>query len=170
MTPGYLIPSPLGDIVLRVEDDWLTGVFFVGQRYFPPISPTRIHSATPPLVRHARQQIAEFLAGERRTFTVPLRLRGTPFQQRVWKELIGIPYGTLTSYREIAQRLDLAAGHARAVGRAVGRNPVSLIVPCHRVVSSAGGLTGYAGGLHRKAALLALEQRGDALAAAGVSR
>lgn len=159
MTPGYVIPSPLGDIVLRVEDDWLTGLFFVGQKYFPQrISPMQIQGGTPPLVRQAQHQVNEFFSGERRVFTVPLGLRGTSFQRQVWKELAAIPYGTLTSYGEIAKRLGLATHHARAVGSAVGHNPVSVIVPCHRVVSMSGDLTGYAGGIDRKAALLALEK------------
>jgi methylated-DNA-[protein]-cysteine S-methyltransferase len=163
MTPGYLIPSPLGDIVLRVEDDFLTGVFFVGQKYFPPIASMPVRRDAPPLVREAQQQIDAFFGGERRVFTLPLQLRGTPFQRRVWRELAAIPYGALSSYGEIAQRLGLSASHARAVGSAVGHNPVSVIVPCHRVLSTSGELTGYAGGLHRKAALLALEKHGHSV-------
>jgi methylated-DNA-[protein]-cysteine S-methyltransferase len=162
MTPGYVISSPLGDIVLRVEGDWLTGLFFVGQKYFPQkISSMPIHSGTPPLVLQAQQQITEFFSGERSVFTVPLALRGTPFQRQVWQALAAIPYGMLTSYGEIAKRVGLAARHARAVGSAVGHNPVSVIVPCHRVVSTSGALTGYAGGVERKAALLALEKHGN---------
>lgn len=167
MTPGYVISSALGDIVLRVEDDLLTGLFFVGQKYFPSISPAPIRSGAPALVRHAQQQITEFFSGERHAFTVPLGLRGTPFQRRVWNALAAIPYGTLTSYGELARQLGLGADHARAVGSAVGRNPVSVIVPCHRVVSTSGALTGYAGGIDRKAALLALEKRANVFASRG---
>ena len=158
MTPGYLIPSPLGDIALRVEDDFLTGLYFVGQKYFPQMSLTRIGNGAPPLALYAQQQIAQFFSGARRDFGLPIALRGTPFQRRVWKELEAIPYGRVISYAEVARRLRLDSGHARAVGSAVGRNPVSVIVPCHRVVATNGALTGYAGGVDRKAALLALEQ------------
>jgi methylated-DNA-[protein]-cysteine S-methyltransferase len=165
MTPGYLIPSPLGDIALRVEDDFLTGLFFVGQKYFPRLLLAPVHGRVPPLVLHAKQQVAEFFSGERQEFTLPIVLRGTPFQRQVWKELAAIPYGTVTSYGDIAKRLRLSAGHARAVGSAVGHNPVSVIVPCHRVLSTSGQLTGYAGGVDRKAALLALENCRAVLAA-----
>jgi methylated-DNA-[protein]-cysteine S-methyltransferase len=158
MTPGYLIPSPLGDIALRVEDDFLTGLYFVGQKYFPKIPLTPVQGSAPPLVLHARQQVAEFFRGERQAFALPIALRGTPFQRQVWKELAAIPYGSVTSYGDIAKRLRLSTDHARAVGSAVGRNPVSVIVPCHRVLSTSGELTGYAGGVDRKAALLALEK------------
>jgi methylated-DNA-[protein]-cysteine S-methyltransferase len=163
MTPGYLIPSPLGDIALRVEDDFLTGLFFVGQKYFPRLSLAPVHGRVPPLVLHAKQQVAEFFSGERHEFTLPIAMRGTQFQRQVWKELAAIPYGSVTSYGDIAKRLRLGTGHARAVGSAVGHNPVSVIVPCHRVLSTSGQLTGYAGGVDRKAALLALENHGAAL-------
>jgi methylated-DNA-[protein]-cysteine S-methyltransferase len=165
MTPGYLIPSPLGDIALRVEDDFLTGLFFVGQKYFPRLALAPVHGRVPPLVLHAQQQVAEFFSGERQVFTLPIAMRGTPFQRQVWKALAAIPYGSVTSYGDIAKRLRLSTGHARAVGSAVGHNPVSVIVPCHRVLSTSGQLTGYAGGVDRKAALLALENRGAAFAA-----
>jgi methylated-DNA-[protein]-cysteine S-methyltransferase len=165
MTPGYLIPSPLGDIALRVEDDFLTGLFFVGQKYFPQLSLAPVHGRVPPLVLHAKQQVAEFFSGERQAFTLPIAMRGTPFQRQVWKELAAIPYGSVTSYGDIAKRLRLSTGHARAVGSAVGHNPVSVIVPCHRVLSTSGQLTGYAGGVDRKAALLALENHGTVIAA-----
>ncbi|WP_322060456.1 methylated-DNA--[protein]-cysteine S-methyltransferase [Paraburkholderia sp. J63] len=160
MTPGYLTSSPLGDIALRVEDDFLTGLFFSGQKYFPPIPLTRIQGKAPPLVRHAQEQIAEFFAGERRVFTVPIALRGTAFQRRVWTVLAAIPYGSVVSYSDVAKQLGLGTAHARAVGSAVGHNPVSVIVPCHRVLSTSGELTGYAGGVDRKAALLDLEGQG----------
>lgn len=159
MTPGYLIPSPLGDIALRVEDDFLTGLFFSGQKYFPSIPLMRAQGKAPSLVHHAREEIAEFFAGERHVFTVPIALRGTAFQRRVWAVLAAIPYGTVTSYSDVAREVGLGSGHARAVGGAVGRNPVSVIIPCHRVVSTSGELTGYAGGVDRKAALLDLEGR-----------
>jgi methylated-DNA-[protein]-cysteine S-methyltransferase len=161
MTPGYLISSPLGDIALRVEDDFLTGLFFLGQKYFPKIPLAPIGNHAPPLALHAQQQITEYFSGARRVFTLPISLRGTSFQRQVWKALSVIPYGSLVSYSDVAKEVGLSADHARAVGNAVGRNPVSVIVPCHRVVGTSGGLTGYAGGIDRKAALLDLENQRD---------
>ncbi|KWF59703.1 methylated-DNA--[protein]-cysteine S-methyltransferase [Burkholderia pseudomultivorans] len=162
MTPAHLIPSPLGDIAVRIEDDALTGLFFVGQKYFPPlaIADKRDPHAAPPIVRKVAEEIAEYFAGTRETFSVPIHLRGTAFQRLVWKELLAIPFGELLSYGDITTRVGLPMSGARAVGGAVGRNPVSIIVPCHRVIGASGSLTGYAGGIERKRALLALEGAG----------
>ena len=104
-----------------------------------------------------RQQLDEYLAGERREFDVPVDVAGSPPQERVWKLIRQIPYGTTVSYGELAR--ELGGGiTAQEAGTAVGRNPVSIIIPCHRVVGASGGLTGYAGGLRRKRTLLDLEQ------------
>lgn len=157
MMPGYRVASPLGDIVLRAEDDYLTGLFFAGQKYFPVLTIVAGVQTLPPLVSKAQDELAEYFSGVRTVFSVPIRLRGTPFQRLVWNELRAIPFGAAMSYGALATRLGLAAGSARAVGSAVGRNPVSIIVPCHRVVGSTGDLTGYAGGVERKKALLSLE-------------
>src|SRR5205807_4847601 len=105
-----------------------------------------------------RKQLAEYFAGERRQFDVPLKLAGTPFQQRVWLELARIPFGTTITYAELAQRLGRPTA-SRAVGHANGRNPISIIVPCHRVIGADGKLTGYAGGLDKKQWLLAWERQ-----------
>src|SRR3954447_19488951 len=105
-----------------------------------------------------REQLAAYFAGERTSFDVPLDLRGTAFQQRVWAELRGIPYGGTRTYGELAAALGAPAA-SRAVGLANGRNPVSIVVPCHRVVGASGSVTGYAGGVGRKRALLDLETR-----------
>jgi methylated-DNA-[protein]-cysteine S-methyltransferase len=168
------IQSPLGAMWLRTEDDALTGVYFVGQKYFPPDAVdnpsgtvtgrdadtfTGVSMGKPPRVlAESAEQLAEYFAGERQQFTVRLQMAGSPFQRSVWSELVKIPFGEIESYGRLAQRLGLPIGSARAVGAANGRNPVSIIVPCHRVISNAGELTGYAGGLERKAALLALER------------
>jgi methylated-DNA-[protein]-cysteine S-methyltransferase len=121
-------------------------------------------SAAPPRVlAESAEQLAEYFAGERQRFTVRLQMAGSTFQRRVWSELVKIPFGEIASYGQLALRLGLPVGSARAVGAANGRNPVSIIVPCHRVISSAGELTGYAGGLERKAGLLALERPAAAL-------
>ncbi|NTZ06523.1 methylated-DNA--[protein]-cysteine S-methyltransferase [Burkholderia metallica] len=159
MTPAHLIPSPLGDIAVRIEDDALTGLYFVGQKYFPSLAILNdAHTlATSPVARQVAEEIAEYFTGARDTFSVPIHLRGTAFQRRVWQELLAIPFGELVSYGDITERVGLPMSGARAVGGAVGRNPVSIIVPCHRVVGASGSLTGYAGGIDRKRALLSLE-------------
>lgn len=159
------IPSPLGAILLRAEDDALTGLYFDGQKYFPAGAvDADAGSRNPPRVlAETTQQIAEYFAGERQRFTVRLRMAGSAFQQQVWNALVQIPFGEIESYGRLAQQLGLPAGSARAVGAANGRNPVAIIVPCHRVIGSTGQLTGYAGGIHRKAALLALERPAQSL-------
>ena len=157
MIPGYLVASPLGDIALRAEDDALTGVYFVGQKYYPELVLVTDVRQVPRVISMAQEQLTEFFAGQRREFELPLRFRGTPFQEQVWRELARIPYGELLSYGCMAKKMGLSAGHSRAVGTANGKNPISIIVPCHRVIGASGDLTGYAGGVERKRALLALE-------------
>jgi methylated-DNA-[protein]-cysteine S-methyltransferase len=104
-----------------------------------------------------REQLAEYFAGERQAFDVPIKLAGTPFQQHVWRELVRIPFGTTITYAQLAQRIGKPTA-SRAVGHANGRNPISIIVPCHRVIGAYGKLTGYAGGVDKKQWLLAWEQ------------
>ncbi|AOR71662.1 cysteine methyltransferase [Burkholderia stabilis] len=164
MTPAHLIPSPLGDIAVRIEDDALTGLYFVGQKYFPSLAlmPAADAHVASPLARKIAEEVAEYFTGTRETFSVPIHLRGTAFQRSVWKELLAIPFGELVSYGDITARVGLPMSAARAVGGAVGRNPVSIMVPCHRVVGASGSLTGYAGGIDRKRALLSLEGAGFA--------
>jgi methylated-DNA-[protein]-cysteine S-methyltransferase len=159
------IPSPLGAILLRAEDDALTGLYFDGQKYFPAGAPDAdAGSGRPPhVLAETALQIAEYFAGERQRFTVRLHMAGSAFQRRVWEALVQIPFGEIESYGRLAHRLGLPVGSARAVGAANGRNPVAIIVPCHRVIASTGQLTGYAGGIHRKAALLALERPAQSL-------
>ena len=109
-----------------------------------------------PLVDKLSQELAEYFAGRRREFSVPLELRGSDYQRAVWREIARIPYGETITYTELARRAG-SKGAARAAGAATGRNPVSIVVPCHRVVGTDGSLTGYAGGVDRKARLLKLE-------------
>jgi methylated-DNA-[protein]-cysteine S-methyltransferase len=109
------------------------------------------------LLAEARRQLTEYFAGTRRVFDLPLRPEGTAFQRRVWEVLATVPWGTTTTYGAIAARLGLPPGASRAVGAANGANPIAIVLPCHRVIGSDGRLTGYAGGLHRKASLLRLE-------------
>lgn len=152
--------SLLGPMVLARHGQALCGVWFADQRHFPR-DPQWHVLAHDPLLEQAAGQLDAYLAGKRTQFTLPLSLHlGTAFQQSVWQALLGIACGQTLSYAALAQRLDKP--HAvRAVAGAVGRNPISLIVPCHRVLGSDGSLTGYAGGLERKAALLQLERTHD---------
>jgi methylated-DNA-[protein]-cysteine S-methyltransferase len=159
MTLAYRFASPLGDIVLRAEDDHLTGVFFAGQKYFPDLAVISDAREGGPLIRRAQDELLEYFAGQRTRFSVALHLRGTSFQRLVWKELLAVPFGALSSYGALAKKLGMPMSAARAVGGAVGHNPVSIIVPCHRIVGATGSMTGYAGGLERKAALLEIESR-----------
>jgi AraC family transcriptional regulator of adaptative response/methylated-DNA-[protein]-cysteine methyltransferase len=108
---------------------------------------------------NSRQELAQYFSGTLRTFTVPVIFRGTPFEERVWRQLVQIPYGTTCSYADLARQIE-APGAQRAVGRANGMNRIAIVVPCHRVVNSDGKLGGYGGGVWRKHWLLALEKRG----------
>lgn len=148
--------SPLGPMLLAATGNGLCGVWFEGQRH----GPTRVEwreDHAHPVLRQAVRQLQEWFGGTRTAFELPLDLRGgTPFQQSVWQALLAIPRGGTTSYADLARRLGRPQA-ARAIGAAVGRNPVSIVVPCHRVLGSGGALTGYAGGLERKTALLQLE-------------
>lgn len=155
------LPEPMGELCLVSDGTALTRIDFP-----PAPGSDRPTSAPPPgqraddlqLLRAAAAELREYFAGERTEFTVPLALAGTPFQQAVWAELGRIPYGATWSYAELARRIGNPQAR-RAVGAANGRNPVPIIVPCHRVIGTSGELTGYGGGLPRKQQLLALEQK-----------
>jgi methylated-DNA-[protein]-cysteine S-methyltransferase len=149
------IASPLGTLLLARSSDGLAGAWFEQQKHHPAAIAAPERDDDPLLVDAARQLNAYF-AGESDVFDVALDLRGTAFQLAVWAELLRIAPGATCSYGAIAQRLG-APSASRAVGAAIGRNPVSVIVPCHRVVGSTGSLTGYAGGLDRKTTLLRIE-------------
>lgn len=147
-------PSPLGRILLASDGTGLTGLWFEGQKYFARGLETVHEEKNAPVFDAVKRWLDLYFSGVRPDFTPPLRLIGTPFQRTVWKRLQAVPYGQTTSYGELA----LAVGtSSRAVGGAVGRNPISIIIPCHRVVGANGGLTGYAGGIERKIRLLKLE-------------
>lgn len=148
--------SPLGAILLAASPRGLAGLWFEGQRYHPAADRWQM-APDHPVLALARTQLDEYFSGRRTVFELPLDLQGgTPFQQSVWRALLSIPAGGRTSYRVLGERIGKPSA-VRAVGAAVGRNPVSIVVPCHRVVGSDGSLTGYAGGLDRKTALLQLE-------------
>lgn len=148
--------SPLGDILLLSDGEHLLGIHFAREKYYPSPDADWQPSGDLRVMQDTQQQLAEYFAGRLTTFEVPLRPIGTPFQRQVWQALLDIPYGTTQSYGALAARLG-DPGLARAVGNANSRNPISIIVPCHRVIGQNGSLTGYAGGIERKRALLALE-------------
>ena len=148
--------SPLGTLLLARTEGGLAGAWFEAQKHHPAAIDAPERDDDPLLCRTARQ-LAAYFEGSDAAFDLPLDLLGTPFQRAVRAELLGIERGTTTSYGDIARKLGTPSA-SRAVGAAVGRNPVSVIVPCHRVLGSGGALTGYAGGLDRKTALLRLEQ------------
>lgn len=151
--------SPLGTMTLAATDTGLAGAWFDDQRHMPDTSAWPVKPQDPTL-RRAVQQLGEYFAAKRRVFDLPLDLRrGTAFQQLVWKALLGIPFGGRTTYGRLSSSIGKAAA-VRAAGSAIGRNPLGIIVPCHRVLGADGSLTGYAGGLERKAALLQLEAPG----------
>jgi len=158
--------SPLGGITLAGEGDALLGLWFDGQTHFgctgtglviPQEAPVGTRGPDLPVFDEACRWLDLYFDGQLPDFRPQLDLRGTPFRRAVWEQLRTIPYGQTLTYGEIARRLGASP---RAVGGAVGRNPVSLIVPCHRVVGAGGRLTGYAGGLERKVRLLRLERTG----------
>lgn len=151
--------SPLGRLRLAATDAALVGVWFHDQRHAPDAAVVREWNVRNdhPVLRETAQQLLAYFAGQRTAFDLPLDLStGTPFQRAVWQALLAIEAGHTLSYGALAQRLN-APSAVRAVAAAVGRNPLSIVVPCHRVLGARGELTGYAGGLPRKQALLQLE-------------
>ena len=155
-----VIPTSLGEVTLVAIDEALTGVYFAYHWYQPGVRDfgPRVAVASDPLLANASHQLEEYLQGTREAFALPVQTRGDSFQEQVWSLVKAIPYGETTNYGELATTLGSLA-LARDVGQAVGRNPLAVIVPCHRVVGMDGKLTGYAGGLSRKKALLELEAR-----------
>ena len=157
--------SPLGRMWLAGSSAGLAGVWFEGQRHFAgPDAAWRVDERHA-LLNEARRQLDGYFAGRLRRFSLPLDTRGTTFQQAVWHAIAAVPYGDVVTYGELARRVGAAAA-TRAAGAATGRNPWSIVVPCHRIVGTSGALTGYAGGIARKRALLALEAQAARRAAA----
>jgi methylated-DNA-[protein]-cysteine S-methyltransferase len=152
------IASPIGSLTLTASEGELTGVVMDGQCHAPAPAPDQQRDDD--WFDGITGQFEDYFAGRLTRFDVPLRLVGTEFQRRVWSELQRIPYGETISYGELARRIDNPAA-VRAVGLANGRNPIAIIVPCHRVIGADGSLTGYGGGLSRKAWLLDLEAAGE---------
>ena len=157
-----MIQTPLGEIRLRSDGKSLTGLWFVGQ-----VNDAKEHSDIEikddlPIFGQVETWLESYFFGKQTPITFPLQPKGTIFQERVWKILQEIPYGETMTYGEIAQRIakekGVATYSAQAVGQAVGKNPISILIPCHRVLGKNGALTGYAGGVHRKEQLLKLER------------
>jgi methylated-DNA-[protein]-cysteine S-methyltransferase len=150
------LPSPVGVLRLVADDQGLREIWFERGRHQKAPQPGWRHAAEP--LAQARQQLEEYFAGARQQFNLPLRPHGTPFQLQVWRELARIPYGATISYGELARRIDQPLA-MRAVGAANGRNPLPIVLPCHRVIGANGSLTGFGGGLPTKRYLLSLESR-----------
>lgn len=150
--------SPLGKIKASATDYALTGLWFVGQKYFPTQIASWIPEDNHKMFKLLRQWLENYFSGRNPAVDFPIEPKGSEFQQKVWKILREIPYGQVTTYGQIAAKIaedsGLSSMSAQAVGGAVGHNPVSILIPCHRVVGADSSLTGYAGGIEKKAALL----------------
>jgi methylated-DNA-[protein]-cysteine S-methyltransferase len=156
MTRFTLFDSPLGPLRIASNGRAITAIGFPGQKHNIEAQPDWQRDDAASELAAARRQLAEYFAGQRREFDLPLQPAGSPFQQSVWRALARVGYGRTSTYGALARALRRPAA-ARAVGAAVGRNPIAIVVPCHRIVGADGSLTGYAGGLDRKTRLLALE-------------
>lgn len=154
--------SPLGKIIMAANGEKLTGLWFEGQKYFDTTIVEEGEEKQLPIFEQAGEWLNTYFQGKDPGFIPSVHLEGTAFRKQVWKILLTIPYGQTMTYGEIAgiiaQNRSLSRMAARAVGAAAGRNPISLIIPCHRIVGAGGSLTGYAGGIERKEKLLALEK------------
>lgn len=157
--------SPIGKILLASNGTAITGLWFLGQNHFgSTLRSPALDGTSLPVLQQAIQWLDDYWRGTNPSpASLPIQLQGTVFQQNIWKLLLEIPYGTTITYGELARQYALEAGmeamSARAVGNAVGKNPISIIIPCHRVVGSSGRITGYAGGIVRKSALLQHENK-----------
>ena len=165
-TRHAVIDSPLGELTLVADGGALIGLYFRHHWYRPPAEAfgPRVDAKSDALLADAQAQLTDFLAGDRTDFDLPTALRGDDLQRRVWGRLAAIPYGKTVTYGDLATAL-ADGSTAQEIGAAVGRNPLSIIVPCHRVVGKNGKLTGYAGGLDRKKFLLDLEKPAELRAA-----
>jgi methylated-DNA-[protein]-cysteine S-methyltransferase len=154
------IDSPVGRLKLVASDDGLAAILWDNDRPSPAPLSAAEPDATHPIIVEAARQLDEYFRGRRRTFALRLDPTGTPFQRKVWNALLTIPFGETRSYRQIAEQIGQPTA-TRAVGAANGRNPISIVTPCHRVIGASGALTGFGGGLETKAYLLAHEGIGD---------
>ena len=161
------LPSPVGQLTLASDGQAITGLWIAGQKYYAAtLEANAIHAPERPEFHQAADWLDAYFAGENPPIDFPLAPQGSAFQREVWALLQAIPYGKTVTYGQLAKQLQARRGGAivaaQAVGGAVGRNKIALIIPCHRVVGAHGALTGYAGGIARKAQLLQMEQAGEA--------
>ncbi|MCD1147428.1 methylated-DNA--[protein]-cysteine S-methyltransferase [Peptoniphilus sp. KCTC 25270] len=145
---SFVMHTPIGTLEVQSEKEWIVGIDFVKKEETEPGTP---------LLKEAKKQLEEYFSGKRKNFSLPLQPRGTEFQKKVWTQLEKIPYGETKSYGEIAKEIGNPKG-ARAVGMANNRNPISIAIPCHRVIGKDGKMVGYGGGLEKKVYLLELEK------------
>ncbi|MDB6034153.1 MAG: cysteine methyltransferase [Verrucomicrobiales bacterium] len=150
------VKSGINDLMLVADDSALIGLYFVGFDHLPVTSNRWTLNAQHPVLQQAAKQLQEYFKGKRNRFSIPLRLDGTAFQQKIWREIALIPYGETITYSDLAERAG-APQATRAAGTSTGRNPIAIIIPCHRVVGKNGSLGGFAGGLEKKKYLLNLE-------------
>ena len=155
------LDTPLGAATASATDNALTGFWFIGQKYYPANAQHWIEKPDYPVFAALRVWLDAYFAGENPALDLPLKPKGTDFQEAVWKILLQIPHGKLSTYGDIAKQMaaqrGLSSMSSQAVGGAVGHNPISVLIPCHRVIGSTGSLTGYAGGIDKKIALMHLE-------------
>jgi methylated-DNA-[protein]-cysteine S-methyltransferase len=149
--------SSLGDLLLAATPTQLIGIYFSDCAHMPTLQSDWVLDPQHPILEQAREQLQGYLHGTRTSFSLPLHFVGTAFQKRVWREIAKIPFGQTVTYTDLAARAG-APDALRAAGTATGRNPISIVVPCHRVVGKNGSLGGYAGGLERKRHLLEIEK------------
>jgi methylated-DNA-[protein]-cysteine S-methyltransferase len=157
-----MIHSPVGNLKLVASDKGLVAILWQNEKLSRVPLNELVEDTVHPILLDTERELGEYFAGKRKTFSVPLDMRGTSFQKNVWQALLAIPFGETRSYGQLAKQLGNPQA-MRAVGAANGRNPISIIVPCHRVIGSSGKLTGFAGGLETKAYLLNLEESGARL-------
>ena len=157
-----VMDTPLGKIQAAARENAVCGLWFTGQKYFPSNTEEWFSKPDLPVFASLKAWLKDYFAGKNPEITFPLLPKGTDFQQAVWKQLIKIPYGKTSSYGAIAAKLASSGkkASAQAVGGAVGHNPISILIPCHRVLGADGSLTGYAGGVEKKRSLLELENSG----------
>lgn len=151
-----ILQSDIGELMLVTDGSALTGLYFADSGHLPAECKLWAKNDQQPILQMTARQLEEYFAGKLTRFSIPLRLKGTRFQEKIWQEIARIPYGQTITYSELAGRAGIPQS-IRAAGTATGRNPISIIVPCHRVVGKNGDLCGFAGGLERKRFLLALE-------------
>ena len=162
MTSYSILKTPPGDLILVANQKGLIGIYFEGCAHVPAARSSWVLDPHHAVLEQAREQLEDYLKGTRTSFSVPLHFAGTDFQQRVWREIARIPFGQTITYSDLAERVG-APEAIRAAGTATGKNPLGIIIPCHRVVGKNGSLRGYAGGLKMKRHLLELEQKNQNL-------